>query len=127
MAGQKCPHLQSPEFEVRLGRPFMIALRAWNEFRLHVRCSPAPTRWSNEAPRVHHLLGGAVAWPLAARAAGRAGAAHWHALETPRDARELPRGNRDFRAGIDLAAYVSFEPGQTKAFDNILPLPLARE
>src|SRR5262249_6269300 len=28
MAGQKCPHLQSPEFEVRLGRPFMIALRA---------------------------------------------------------------------------------------------------
>jgi len=28
---------------------------------------------------------------------------------------------------IDLVAYVSFEPGQTKAFDNILPLPLARE
>jgi hypothetical protein len=44
MAGQKCPHLQSPEFEVRLGRPFMIALRAWDEFRLHVRCSPAPTK-----------------------------------------------------------------------------------
>jgi hypothetical protein len=64
------------------------------------------------------------------RAAGRAGAAHRHALETPRDARdarELPRGNRDYRAGIDLVAYVSFEPGQTKAFDNILPLPLARE
>jgi hypothetical protein len=44
MAGQKCPHLQSPEFEVRLGRPFKISLRAWDEFRLHVRCSPAPTR-----------------------------------------------------------------------------------
>jgi hypothetical protein len=44
MAGQKCHHLQLPEFEVRLGRPFMIALRAWDEFRLHVRCSPAPTR-----------------------------------------------------------------------------------
>jgi hypothetical protein len=29
MAGQKCPHWQSPEFEVQLGRPFMIALRAW--------------------------------------------------------------------------------------------------
>src|SRR5262249_30058193 len=26
-----------------------------------------------------------------------------------------------------LVAYVSFEPGQTKAFDNISPLPLARE
>lgn len=35
MAGQKRPNLQSPEFEVRLGRPFMISLRAWDEFRLH--------------------------------------------------------------------------------------------
>src|SRR5262249_56613034 len=28
----------------------------------------APTRCSNEAPRVHTLLGGAATWPLAARA-----------------------------------------------------------
>src|SRR5262249_35615499 len=50
MAGQKCPHLQSLEFEVRLGRPFMVALRAWGEFRLHVRCSPAPLVTSLNRP-----------------------------------------------------------------------------
>jgi hypothetical protein len=60
---------------------------------------------------------------MAARGAGagRARAAHRHALET------LETLENYFRAGIDLVAFVSFEPGQTKAFDKLLPLPLARE
>jgi hypothetical protein len=74
------------------------------------------------------LLGGARLLGRSRRARNRAsGFGALACARDARDARELPRGNRYFRAGIDLVAYVSFEPGQTKAFDNILPLPLARE
>jgi hypothetical protein len=31
------------------------------------------------------------------------------------------------QGGHHLVPYLSFEPGQTKAFDIILPVPLARE
>jgi len=37
MAGQKCPHLQSPEFEVRLGRPFID--RAARVGRIPLACA----------------------------------------------------------------------------------------
>jgi len=37
MAGQKCHHLQSPEFEVRLGRPFID--RAARVGRIPLACA----------------------------------------------------------------------------------------
>src|SRR5262249_5219462 len=66
----------------------------------------------SEAARVHHAAPGRGCHVAArgARAAGRAGAAHRHALETLENYPEVT----GFRAGIDLVAYVSFEPGQTK-------------
>ena len=64
---------------------------------------------------------------LGTRAAGRADAVHRHALETLETLENYPEVTGTSGAGIDLVAFVSFEPGQTKAFDNILPLPLARE
>ena len=62
-----------------------------------------------------------------ARAASRAGAPDRHALETLETLENYPEVTGTSGAGIDLVAFVSFEPGQTKAFDKLLPLPLARE